>query len=205
MQAKNTINKGDAFHDAIQTLVLKYKVDGVWNGSVESDRSVKGFDIKMSEATFAKVFGVHNMGGRVRLAWCNANITEVKTGNLDLSAVFDDVDILVHGREDKDGNLYCIIVRKNDILSYVSQYGRAIEKKGTTQFQLNVPAPLPNMGSKKWNDLCSYGDVVPMVGKVERKVTKTLVKVNKAGRKDASLNTSNPNDNVRKDGAYWAR
>lgn len=200
-QMKNTINSGDSFRDAMFQAVMKQRVTGEWLGSVESDRSVKPYDMKIGRSTGLRLFGVP-ISGRVRLAWKNANIHE----RLSLSTPLPlDYDVLVHVRESKTGEKLALIIEGSNIEPYVSKYSRDIYRKrsGTWQRQFNVPAPLPNEGSKKWFDLLSYCSHVVLVDELVAKASRIEAKVNKVGRIESSSETSNRFDNKRKQGVPY--
>jgi len=201
LQAKNTINIGDALRDVLTALILKEKRAGLWYGAVESDRTVKSYDFTIHENTAVRLFGVP-FKGTVRIGWNNANITEVKGKALTLPDGVLDVDYFIHVRPNKDGEAVALIVPRSLLPAYVGQYARPIfkAKTGTTQFQFNVPAPIPNEGSKKYRDLLAYTVASMTVPNLLKKADTLLGKVNANGREDATANGSNPWLNERKNG-----
>ncbi|MDD1617556.1 MAG: hypothetical protein LUQ28_13985 [Methylococcaceae bacterium] len=200
VQMENTINRGDGLHDVADRKICKQKVEKVWNGAKESDLEVKPEDHKISLKTGEKVFGMP-VSGTIRLAWRFANIYDGKNASLDNFPVVD-VDWLIHFRPHNDGVVALAIPREN-IMEYIRKYGREIFKKKslTTQIQLNTPAEkLPNVGSKKWNELTALVKYIAPADKLFNKVEDVVSKVNEVGRNDASNNSSNPRNNERKIG-----
>lgn len=200
-QLKNTINNGDSFRDTMFRAVMKQKIEGEWLGSVESDRSIKPYDFKISEKTGLRLLGVP-VSGKIRLAWKNANIHE--RIRLDTPLPLD-YDVLVHVRQSKMGEYLALIITGENIAPYVEQYSRDIyrKKSGTWQRQFNVPAPLPNEGSKKWFDLLRYCSHVVSVDKLVERAEKIQDLVNDYGRVESSTETSNRFDNKRKQGVPY--
>jgi len=195
VQSKNTINEGDAFKDLITRQVKKEKIGGVWYGPVESDRQEQSYDLMMSEKTFMRIFGVAG-GGRVKLGWRNANITQRKL----LTDLPLEVDTFVHVRFDKSDYAWAIIVKGANIMPYINEYGRTIKRDSGTQYQLNVPAPLPNIGSKAWNKIFQYASDLVRIDGISERVNHITAKVNTVGRVEAQGNPSNPFNAKRKVG-----
>lgn len=194
-QKKNEINNGDAFKDLITRMVKKEKIGGVWYGAVESDRQEQPYDLIMTEKTFLKIFGTTG-GGRVKLGWNNANITQRKLlDNLPL-----DIDTFVHVRVDKQGKMWAIVVKGKNIPPYVEQYGRPIKKDNMTQYQMNVPSPLPNYNTVPWNKILIYASAVVPMFEIGEKVKALTQKVNSVGRIEGQGNPSNPFNSKRKIG-----
>lgn len=199
IQAKNTINAGDALRETVDKRVNKTRRQGRWNGSKESDSDLKAHDVRLSEKTAMRLFGVP-IHGRVRFAWRLANIHESPLATLDGFQGLD-VDYLIHFRP--DGNeVKALIIERENIVAYVKKYGREIRRKadGTIQIQLNTPSlTLPNYGSKKWRELTALASV-HNVDKFFSGVESILEAVNEGGRKETTRLTSNPLNNRRKVG-----
>jgi len=197
---ENTINRGDGLHDVADRKICKQKVEKKWNGAKESDLEVKPADHKISLKTGERVFGMP-ISGTIRLAWRLANIYDGKNASLNNFPVVD-VDWLIHFRPDNDKIIALAIPREN-IMAYIRNYGREIFKKKsfTTQIQLNTPSEkLPNIDSKKWNELMSFVKYMASADKLFQKVEDVVEKVNQVGRDEASNNSSNPRNNERKVG-----
>lgn len=198
-QFKNTINKGDALRELVDKRVNKTRRAGVWNGAKESDSDIKAHDVRLSEKTAMRLFGVP-IHGKVRFAWRLANIHESPLASLETFSGLD-VDYLIHFRPDYD-EVKAIIVDRDNIIPYVKKYGREIVRKNdcTVQIQLNTPSEkLPNYGSKKYNELAALGMIVT-VSKFFTGVESVLEAVNEGGRKETTTVSSNPLNNRRKIG-----
>ena len=198
-QVKNTINKGDALRELVDKRVNKTRRLGTWNGSKESDSDVKAHDVRLSEKTAMRLFGVP-ISGKVRFAWRFANIHESPLASLESFSGLD-VDYLIHFRPDFD-EVKAIVVDRENISAYVRKYGREIVRKNdnTVQIQLNASAEkLPNYGSKKYNELAALGMIVT-ASKFFTGVESVLDAVNEGGRKETTTVSSNPLNNRRKIG-----
>lgn len=206
IQAKNTINDGDALRDYLDRAVAKKRVAGVWNGAKESDMTVRPDDCAISAKTALRVLGLP-ISGKIRIGWRLANVYEGKTASLD-SLPAPDLDWFVHFRPDGD-NIVALAIPREKILAYWQNYGREIARRdqATTQIQLNTPAAtLPKVGSKKWHELMSFVAHTAIADKAFTKAEQILAKVNEAGRDEATTNASNPRHNERKVGEpYKAR
>lgn len=213
-QEKNTINEGDALKDAF-TRLLSRKVavpaDFAWLGSVESDRTEQGYDLRLSPQAFKSVFGKSGGFGspRVRLHFGWSSMSYIK-GGADFDArvahASNDFDFLVHIRETQDGRYMGLVVPQASARDFLCKFARE-KRSAKNGFFIQLDGYGLSVKGKpytKWNDfVSSVGGWTVDLTDIGFLAQDTLSAVNAKGRIESQADTSNPLNNKRKVGTPY--
>lgn len=204
MQDKDTINYGDSLRDIATREIRKQKVIDLYNGPVETDKSIKSFDFTISEKTALKLFNVR-FSGTVKLGFGMAAGRECKNIS-DLYIPFN-ADYYVHVRRDCNDDMIALVIPQEKMAAYFAAYYRknpTYDKYSKCyKSQFNIGAHCPVYNSKKWNDLVSYTIGFGMLDKLATKTENLIELVNETGRNDSTTETSNRFNNTRKVGVPY--
>lgn len=213
-QAKNTINRGDGLKDTyirnIKNCVLS---DDEWLGSIASDRSEQGYDVRIKRATFKKLFGFECPEAlpRVRFAFGWASTAYLAGGkNFDarVAHAAHGCDWFIHVRPDVFSGYQALAIPKSGIAAYFERFGREKHsvKKGWFIQLDGYALSMTGTPARKWQDFClEVGGRIVDVTEFGYKAEDLTDAVNKTGRVQAQVETSNPYDRKRKLGSYYAR
>lgn len=209
-QQKNTINVGDAFKDAFTCLLSKRVSlsDAEWLGSVESDRSEQGYDLRLSPQAFKGMFGRSGGFGspRVRLHFGWSSFAYIKGGadfESRMAHASQGFDFLCHVRKDKSGRYLGLVMPISSAQTFIERFAR--EKRSAKngyflQFD-GYDLSVNGKPAQKWQDfITSNGGWIVDLTDIGFLAEDKLESVNAKGRKDSQADTSNPLNSKRKVG-----